>query len=590
MLKAKFTHIYYLAVQNRICMLRKCIFTLAVLASTSIVFTGCSRNGTSSKNSSSATGWKIGEEGGFDYKGKDYKDQIQGPNLILIHGGTFTKGRVQDDVMKDWNNAPARMQVRSFYMDETEVTNKMYIEYLDWLQRVFTDKNGYNPIYNSALPDTLVWRNQLGYYDDMVNNYLRHPAFRTHPVVGVSWQQANNFAKWRTNRVNELILEQKGWIAKGARISDDIKGVTNFDTETYLKRPDKVYNGEYSKKNVSDVEDDTEDQIQSFVGNKAIIRERGEGDVDSIRVTNASVEYGIVLPEYRLPTEAEWEYAALGLAGIREYNSYQGKKKYPWSGDTSRVTQSRNAGDQLANFKQGRGDYSGVAGWSNDDAEITADVYQYPPNDFGLYGMAGNVSEWVADVFRPLTNNEVSDMNYFRGNIFQTYLNEDGSTDNPKASINDSVSFYEDNPNDRKTYNQLPGSMKKRTIDPENYGDDGNLIKTNGLAADNLAYADGDELYVRDNSKSSDGELNNPMYADAFMELRADQQNRLTLVSNSTRVIKGASWKDRAYWLDPAQRRYMPEFLAADYIGFRCAMSYLGSTSDDRKPRGLPKN
>ena len=129
MLKAKFTHIYYLAVQNRICMLRKCIFTLAVLSSISIVFTGCSRNGSVKSGQSSATGWKIGEDGGFDYKGKDYKDQIQGPNLILIHGGTYTKGRVQDDVMKDWNNAPARMQVRSFYMDETEVTNLMYIEY-----------------------------------------------------------------------------------------------------------------------------------------------------------------------------------------------------------------------------------------------------------------------------------------------------------------------------------------------------------------------------------------------------------------------------------------------------------------------------
>ncbi|GIR50596.1 MAG: hypothetical protein CM15mP59_3380 [Flavobacteriaceae bacterium] len=86
------------------------------------------------------------------------------------------------------------------------------------------------------------------------------------------------------------------------------------------------------------------------------------------------------------------------------------------------MTQRRNAGDQLANFKQGRGDFSGVAGWSNDDAEITADVRQYPPNDFGLYGMAGNVSEWVADVYRPLTNNEVSDMNYFRGNIFESYI------------------------------------------------------------------------------------------------------------------------------------------------------------------------
>ncbi len=563
-------------------MLRKCIFTLAVLASISIVFTGCSRNGSVKSSESSATGWKIGENGGFDYKGKDYKDQIQGPNLILIHGGTFTKGRVQDDVMKDWNNAPTRMQVRSFYMDETEVTNLMYIEYLDWLKRVFIDQP---EIYFSALPDTLVWRNQLGYYDDMVNNYLRHPAFRTHPVVGVSWQQANNFAKWRTNRVNELILEEKGWIAKGARTSEAIKGRVNFDTETYLKRPDLVYGENYTADNVRATENDTENQTQSFVGRRAQITVRGEGtEEDDVKVTNASVEYGIVLPEYRLPTESEWEYAALGLAGIREYNSYQGKKKYPWSGDTSRVTQSRNAGDQLANFKQGRGDYSGVAGWSNDDAEITADVYQYPPNDFGLYGMAGNVSEWVADVYRPLTNNEVSDMNYFRGNLFQTYITEDG-----KASVNNDVINYDDNPNGRSVYSQLPGSIQKQNIVPNDFDSEftnEQLLNTNGLAADNLAYADGDKLFQREKG-NPDGE---EMYTNAFDETRIAEEKRLTLVSNTTRVIKGASWKDRAYWLDPAQRRYMPEFLAADYIGFRCAMSYLGSTSEDRKPRGIPKN
>ena len=562
-------------------MLRKCIFTLVVLSASSLVFTGCSSNGSVKSGESSATGWKIGENGGFDYKGKDYKDQIQGPNLILIHGGTYTKGRVQDDVMKDWNNAPARMQVRSFYMDETEVTNLMYIEYLEWLKRVFEEQP---EIYFSALPDTLVWRNQLGYYDDMVNNYLRHPAFRTHPVVGVNWQQANNFAKWRTNRVNELILEEKGWIAKGARTSDDIQGVTNFDTETYLKRPDLVYGGNYTADNVKAAENDTEDQTQSFVGRRAQITVRGEGtEEDDVKVTNASVEYGIVLPEYRLPTESEWEYAALGLAGIREYNSYQGKKKYPWSGDTSRVTQSRNAGDQLANFKQGRGDYSGVAGWSNDDAEITADVRQYPPNDFGLYGMAGNVSEWVADVYRPLTNNEVSDMNYFRGNLYQTYITEDG-----KASVSNEASL-DPNPNGRSVYRELPGSIKKENIVPNDFDSEftnEQLLNTNGLAADNLAYADGDKLYQREKG-NPDGE---EMYTNAFDETRIAEEKRLTLVSNTTRVIKGASWKDRAYWLDPAQRRYMPEFLAADYIGFRCAMSYLGSTSEDRKPRGIPKN
>ena len=512
-MKAKFTHIYYLAVQNRICMLRKCIFTMTIFLSIFIFITGCSRDGSFSKNSSSATGWKIGEKGGFDYKGKDYKDQIKGPNLILIHGGTYTKGRVQDDVMKDWNNAPTRMQVRSFYMDETEVTNKMYIEYLDWLKRVFSDENGSNPIYDSALPDTLVWRNQLGYYDDMVDNYLRHPAFRTHPVVGVSWQQANNFAKWRTDRVNELILEQKGWIAKGARTSDAIKGRVNFDTETYLKAPDEVYGGNYSPDGLKASNEDPDKKTQNFVGKNATIKVRNDEVPDSVKVANASVEYGIVLPEYRLPTEAEWEYAALGLAGIREYNSYQGKKKFPWAGDTSRVTQNRNSGDQLANFKQGRGDYSGVAGWSNDDAEITADVHQYPPNDFGLYGMAGNVSEWVADVYRPITNNEVSDMNYFRGNVFQNYIQKDG-----KVSINDSVAPTT-NPNTREVYLELPGSIKKENIVPNDFDsnpESEQLLNSNGLVSDNLAYADGDKLYTR-----TDGNPDNEkMYTNAFAKNR----------------------------------------------------------------------
>jgi gliding motility-associated lipoprotein GldJ len=195
--------------------------------------------------------------------------------------------------------------------------------------------------------------------------------------------------------------------------------------------------------------------------------------------------------------------------------------------------------------------------------------------------MAGNVSEWVADVFRPLTNNEVSDMNYFRGNLFQTYVNEDG-----KVSVNNDVVNYNDGPNGRTVYSQLPGSIQKENIVPNDFDSEftsEDLLDSNGLVADNIAYADGDKLFERDNEK---------MYPDAFNvdETRKREEKRLTLVSNTTRVIKGASWKDRAYWLDPAQRRYMPEFLAADYIGFRCAMSYLGSTSSDRKPKGIPKN
>ena len=106
--------------------------------------------------------------------------------------------------MHDWNNTPSQQYVRSFYMDETEVTKFMYLEYVGLAKKEiwYSDEELKN-IYLAALPDTLAWRNPLGFNEDMVNNYLRHPAFKNHPVVGVSWQQATNFAKWRTNRVNE---------------------------------------------------------------------------------------------------------------------------------------------------------------------------------------------------------------------------------------------------------------------------------------------------------------------------------------------------------------------------------------------------
>ena len=97
---------------------------------------GCNKS-SSSKNSSRATGWQINDrQGGFQYN-TSFKEQETGPGLVFIEGGTFTKGKVQDDVMHDWNNTPSQQHVQSFYMDETEVTNVMYLEYLDWIKRVF---------------------------------------------------------------------------------------------------------------------------------------------------------------------------------------------------------------------------------------------------------------------------------------------------------------------------------------------------------------------------------------------------------------------------------------------------------------------
>ena len=58
---------------------------------------------------------------------------------------------------------------------------------------------------------------------------------------------------------------------------------------------------------------------------------------------------------------------------------------------------------------------------------------------------------------------------------------------------------------------------------------------------------------------------------------------RTTMINNEVRVFKGGSWKDRDYWLDPAQRRYFPQEMATDYIGFRCAMSRVGSKTQAAK-------
>ncbi|WP_372755398.1 gliding motility lipoprotein GldJ [Mariniflexile sp.] len=553
-------------------------FKVLLVLALSVAMTSCKKS-SSSKNSSRATGWDINSrEGGFQYN-TDFKEQETSPGLVFVEGGTFTKGRVQDDVMHDWNNTPTQQHVQSFYMDETEVTNAMYMEYLDWIKRVYppSDEN-FRAIYHGALPDTLVWRNRLGYNEVMTENYLRHPGYGEYPVVGVSWIQAVEFANWRSDRVNEYNLEKAGYLKRDAKIVD-VNAESTFNTDTYVNAPTLTYGG-------------NEEVINADGRNRRFVRTDADGNESNIYATR---ETGLITPKYRLPTETEWEYAALGLSEIRSYNLYRGRKKYPWDGQYTRNGSRKYRGDQLANFKQGKGDYGGIAGWSDDGADITNAVKSYAPNDFGLYDMAGNVAEWVADVYRPIVDDEFNDFNYYRGNVYtKNAINEDGSV---KVVTADNI-VYDTLSNGKIVARNLPGEILQIPVDEnETY------LRTNFDKSNQINFRDGDRQSSRrfQNFNEEDGAAGkvsetSKMYNSPKNIVTRDAEgniireydksnNRTSLISDNVRVYKGGSWKDREYWLDPAQRRYFPEDMATDYIGFRCAMSRVGSKSKETQKK-----
>jgi gliding motility-associated lipoprotein GldJ len=572
-------------------------FFSSVMVVVMAVFASCKKNG------SDSTGWEYNnpENGGFTKN--RYVQQETGPGLVLIEGGTFTMGRVDEDLKYNWDNIPRRVTVSSFYLDEAEVTNQYWLDYLTWLKLVYGDE--YPELINRALPDTLVWREKMEYNEPFVDYYLRHPAYREYPVVGVNWLQASDYSQWRTDRVNEFILVREKLLKwnTAAQTADE-----HFTTETYFAGQ---YQGELKAPGLKDYNAKNED---------------GKG------FRRVRMEDGMMLPRYRLPTEAEWEYAALGLIGNSFQELISDRRAYPWDGHFVRNDGSDGSyfGSIRANFVRGAGDYMGVAGALNDNAEITAPVFSYPPNDYGLYNMGGNVSEWVLDVYRPLSPEDKSEFRPFRGNVYQTkVLNNDGTiADKYDKSIYDIagvdtfVTRYQAEatrgahltPPDEQLLNSIQtklddaekkeserkydeaqekmaeimeevvgsesviapdlrdgiadyisnsaGHQKMRNVNVEE-----NIDRRNYQRADNIDYRDGDlqsSKSFEDAEKETD---QNRMY----------DWGRTTLVNNRSRVIKGGSWRDRAYYTIPGTRRFLDERRSLATLGFRCAMTRVGS-------------
>ncbi len=309
---------------------------------------------------------------------KKYRKAGESHMVFMDSGSVHLRPMTGDvDVPLDYLTNPGEFKVGAFYISAYEVSNFDYLEYVYWLNREDHEN------YKAALPDTTVWEKKPYYSQAYLEYYFRHPAYRYYPVVGVTHQQALDFCAWLTDRYNA--------------------------------------NPERKHKTV----------------------------------------------RFRLPTKTEWTYAALSGAeyqkpekgkslaiAYKAYNSF-----FPWPSEVAGgnpFSMQDEDGDWMANFRPmdqasvrylpeatmiydsdtitnnfyigwpGHACYH-VPGSLSDCHDVTTPVYSYLPGLSGLYQMAGNVEEMVAE-YGITKGGSWNDTGYYLQNTTEETYDASGET------------------------------------------------------------------------------------------------------------------------------------------------------------------
>ncbi len=333
--------------------------------------------------------------------------------MVFIPQGSFVMGPSDQDVPFANITASKTVSVGAFYMDETEITNNEYRQFTFWVRdslarlrlaleypedySVDVDRFD-NPIETWYDEARLNWDEKIRWNDEEIRQMMTLEDLYLTPDERFNGKREFDTRKfiYKYQTLDLKSASKKSLRENGGEFEKDRNRLINRENNVHIYPDTLVWTHDYA---YSFNEPFTQNYFHhpafddypvvgvSWKQAQAFVNWRTKIMTQYLRNNKEPL-----LPEFRLPTESEWEYAARGGLAL---------SPYPWGGPYTRNTK----GCFLANFKPIRGNYVADGGIK------TIKVMSYNPNGYGLYDMAGNVAEWTSNAFDESAFSYAHDMN-----------------------------------------------------------------------------------------------------------------------------------------------------------------------------------